>query len=231
MKRKGLTVFFFSAMILAATPRAMHHFQNYVAAAQTQAQTELLHLLLSFGAPAAESQPAQQNSQTQLACATPVENRTQPAPAVKPRPAAPASNVNAVAQNRTFEFTFPVAESATAEFAKQAAKIDRSGSADVEARQVFVKASSRLVAIAPYLGRLPKSEYLKTLLREGKLDEKKAACDVQKELAALTRAGRRTAPVMQVRLAREAVQAPLAQPETPQPETGDDQHAAQDSMR
>lgn len=220
MKRKRLTIFFFSAMVLAATPRAMHQFQNYVSAAQAQAQTELLHLLVNLGAPAAESQPAQQKSETQLACTIPVENSAQAATAVKARSAAHAINATAIARHRTFDFTVPGAESTPAEFSQQPAKIDRTGS-EVEARHVFVKINSSMAAVAPYLNRLAKSEYLKTLLRTGKPDDKQAACEVQRELSALARAGRRTAPVVQMRLAREAVQAPIAPPEPARRETSD----------
>ncbi len=230
MKRKGLTIFFFSAMVLAATPRAILHFQNYVSAAQAQAQTELLHLLVNIGAPAAESQPAQPDSQTQLACTTPVENRAQAATPVKARSAAHAINAAAIARNRAFEFTVPSADSTPAEFARRAARVDRTAS-DVEARQVFVRVDSRLAAVAPYLNRLAKSEYVKTLLRAGKLNDKQAACEVQKELLALARAGRRTAPLVQTRLAGEAVQSPIAQPEPARRETSDSKHTDDDTMR
>ncbi|MBV9210090.1 MAG: hypothetical protein JOZ52_05650, partial [Acidobacteria bacterium] len=104
MNRKGLTIFFFSVMALAVTPRAMQHFKNYVSAAQSRAQTELLHLLVSFGAPAAETQPAPQASQPNV-CAAPAVNKAS-ASTVKPRERVASNALQPVAQDRTFEFAF-----------------------------------------------------------------------------------------------------------------------------
>jgi hypothetical protein len=225
MKRKGLTIFFFSMMALAITPRAMQHFQNYVTAAQGRAQTELLHLLVSFGAPAAETQPAPQSSQPAV-CPAPAESKAQAA-TVKPREKASSNALQAVAQNRTFEFAFP---GASADFVRQAPTPSDHIGSDTETRHVFEKIDSN--ALAPYLNSVAqKAESIKALVRAGKLDEKQAACELQKELVALARISKRTTPLVRMRLAREAVAVP-APPAAPAPsEPSDSQHASEDSMR
>ncbi|HEY0546730.1 MAG TPA: hypothetical protein VGC91_15230 [Pyrinomonadaceae bacterium] len=228
MKRKGLTIFFFSAMALAITPRAMQHFQNYMTAAQSRAQTELLNLLVSFGASAAETQPAPQSSQPAV-CAAPAENKAQAA-TVKTREKVTSNALQEIAQNRSFEFAFPVAQ--PADFAKQAPTPSDHISTDFETRHVFEKVNSEAGALAPYLNSVSqKAESLKALVRAGKLDEKQAACELQKEFIALAGISRRTTPVVRLRFAREAIAAP-AQPAAPaSPKASDSQHASEDSMR
>lgn len=228
MKRKGLTIFFFSVMALAITPRAMQHFQNYVSAAQGRAQTELLHLLVSFGAPASETQPASQNSQP-AACPAPAENKAQAA-TMKPREKASANALQAVAQNRTFAFAFPTAQFAPADFTPQTPTPSDHIGADLESRHVFERVDSN--ALVPYLNSVAqKADSLQALVRAGKLDEKEAACELQKEFVALARVSQRTSPLVRMRLAREAVAVPAPPAAPASSEKSDGQHAFEDSMR
>lgn len=51
MKPKRLTIIFFSIMMLAATPRAMSHFNNYADNLHQKVEEEWLSFLLEFAAP------------------------------------------------------------------------------------------------------------------------------------------------------------------------------------
>lgn len=218
MKRKGLTILLFSMMALAATPRAAHHFQNYVAAAQNQAQVELLHLLLDIGAPAEESQAAPQNAEpAQAASAAPAENDA-PVATVKQRNAPAASSVQPVARKRNFEFTFADAPSLPAGFAAPAAAQALEGlrAEAVARRHVFVNYAPEMDAVAPSLGDKAKGKAVpvKALLRAAKLDEK-AACALEKELAALVKGNRRALPVARLKAVRVPLDAPAAKGAAP----------------
>ncbi|MBV9958895.1 MAG: hypothetical protein JO360_10755 [Acidobacteria bacterium] len=204
MKRKGITIFLFSMMALAATPRAAQHFRIFVAAAQNQAQVELLQLLLNIGAPAEESQavvPQQAEPAPAAACNAPAANSAQVAN-VRPRtPAQPS------ARNRAFEFAF--AKTLPAEFvAVPAAPVLNSLQAEAVARrQVFVKVNSEMDAVAPYLDN--KTASVKALLRGVRLDEK-TSCELEKELAALVKGNRRAVPVARLKAVKIPLDAPAA---------------------
>jgi|GEM_PF-5971523 len=177
MKRKRLTIIFFSVMVLAAAPRAMHHFHQYIAAAQNHAQVELLNFLLSYGAPATESQPAPQNidsteqAKSNAASETARANQSTSSPLSFQRKRAGAKNA-----------TISLTKDAELSLAKMA-----------EQRHFTFKADEKFDLDAAYFNSVAKVESLKSLLNADKLDRKRIALAWQRELGGLVRVNMRPA--------------------------------------
>jgi hypothetical protein len=177
MKRKRLTIIFFSVMILAATPSAMHHFHRYIAAAQNHAQVELLNFLLSYGAPATESQSVPQaiNSTEQdksnAASETARANQSTSSPLNFQRKRMGSKNANA-----------SLTKDAELSLAKRA-----------EQRHFTFKSDQKFDFDAVYFNSVAKVENLKSLLGSNKLDRKKVALAWQRELGGLVRVNMRPA--------------------------------------
>jgi hypothetical protein len=219
MKRKKLTIIFFSMMALAATPQAMHHFHNYVAAAQNRAQSELLQLLLSFSAPEAESRQAAPVAQPPVVCEkteesiAPVNTNTARAASA---PARTQSRVERPA--RKFEW-----------------KAEGFSKADQLALDQFVKSletERRVIMFAPPQAPLAlgaaQAAHLNSALRSARLSEKRAARVMQKEWITLSRVDSRAvrthAPDVPMRTVKADVPSFV-----PAPETTDEDHSQRSS--
>lgn len=107
MKPKRLTIIFFSIMMLAATPRAMSHFNNYADALHQKVDAEWLNLLLGFAAPAEIEKNAAtpQNSQQPTVCTKGTSKDVEPA-TLKSRTDAKSTPSSLVSKKRSFEYTF-----------------------------------------------------------------------------------------------------------------------------
>ncbi len=177
MKRKRLTIIFFSVMVLAAAPRAMHHFHQYIAAAQNHAQVELLNFLLSYGAPATESQSAPQT----------IESTEQ----AKSNAASETARANqSTSSPLSFQRKRTASKNANASLTKDA---DMSLAKMAEQRHFTFKSGEKFDLDAVYFNSVAKAENLKSLLGSNKLDRKKVALAWQRELGALVRVNMRPA--------------------------------------
>ncbi len=239
MKRKGLTIVFFSMMVLVVTPRAMQHFQNYVAAAQNRAQVELLNLLLSYGVPQTESKTApQQASQQSLACAVPKVKESQ-AETIKPRSNAPDHKALSAAQalrsgkrtGRDFEFSF----------------VDFSNASGLALQPLHnnVEAQGEMIArLAPMAARqaqhgadAAQAKVIKTLLRTVKRGDRKSIRALETELSALVKSNPRLSgvpsPFVRVKMERDikTSSATEGEPVVPAGECRPPYAEAEDSMR
>jgi hypothetical protein len=185
MKRKGLTIIFFSVTALAATPRAMHHFHTYIESAQNHAQVELLNFLLSHGVSAEQNQVP---------------------PADKPKTAKETTSEQSVAQAETpvlVPVKMPVrtgheATRRSMRGSTPATLPDQTAGsletvAAAAARSGLIKFDGDPDA-ARFLHALVGNEGLRRLLPASKPEQKKLLIACEKELAALGRARMRPAP-------------------------------------
>ncbi len=202
MKRKGLTIIFFSMTVLAVTPRVMHHLNNYVAAAQNQAQVHLLNFLLSYGAPAEEADAASQKAQAVFTeqVASDALNETN-----KARRGTPSPSKSAVAQNlmskRASRKSVPANFSETAGLSLEHSRLI----APAEQHYTF-QLDQQANLTAPEMIQV-KAETLKSMRWVG---DKKALLALQKEFDVLVKAVNvrpraRRAPVMRASMEREVV--------------------------
>lgn len=195
MKRKGLTIIFFSVMVLAATPRAMHHFHQFVAAAQNHAQVELLNFLLSYCAPDSASQTAPQPS-TELAESETVRGNQAVASSSQ-------SNFAPNAQGRRKVQKSAVAIQ-TKELEFSLADIER---ALAEGREFAFEVGPEFNFSTASLKGLAKGENLKSLLNTNRLDRRKVALAWQREFNGVVRSNVRPAlknpPLIRVNMERD----------------------------
>ena len=197
--------------VLAATPRAMHHLHNYVAAAQNQAQVHLLNFLLSYGAPAEEAQAAPMP----VASTEPVRSDAEK-DVNRARPLMLSQTTVAIAQNLTGKRA--IRKFAPAGFSKNAEpSLEHSRVMAQAERHYSFKLDARANARSPEINEA-KIEALKSLRW---LKDKKALRALQKEFGLLVRTANvrptpRRAPVMRVSLEREAAES-LLEAETGQP--------------
>ncbi len=99
MKRKQLTIFFFSIMTLAATPQAMNQFNSYTSALHNHAEARWLQFLLSFGSPVeSQSETVRQPEAAIVTCTLPATEVRQKQKSISRDPAK-RSTRSASAQN------------------------------------------------------------------------------------------------------------------------------------
>lgn len=219
MKRKKLTIIFFSMMALAATPQAMHHFHNYVAAAQSRAQSELLQLLLSFSAPEAVSRQAAPDAPPPVVCEK-TEDSIAPVNTNTARAASAPARTQSRAERPARKFEW---------------KAEGFSKADELALEQFVKSfetERRVIKFVPPQAPLAldagQAVYLSSPLRSARLSEKKAARAIQKEWITLSRvnprAVRKHAPDVRMRTVKADVPSFV-----PAPEATDEDHSQRSS--
>lgn len=187
MKPKRLTIIFFSIMMLAATPRAMSHFNNYADALHQKVDAEWLNLLLGFAAPAEieENAATPQNSQQPTVCTKGTSKDVEPA-TLKSRTDAKSTPSSLVSKKRSFEYTLSNMLSASTD--------GSSGSAPVGLR--FVRKTRGGVGHAPLVPGVPvaanangraNGEYSWSLTRSTLSRKSKAVRALMRELTTLTK--------------------------------------------
>lgn len=192
-------------MILAATPSAINHFHQYIAAAQNHAQVELLNFLLSYSAPATESQ-----------CAPQTINSTEQA---KSNAASETARANQSTRSAlSFQRKRTGQKNASVSLTKGA---ELSLAKMAEQRHFTFKSDQKLDFDAVYFNSVAKVENLKSLLGSNKLDRKKVALAWQRELGGMVRVNMRPAQknapqLRRASLEREAAEA-LLEAEAAQP--------------
>ncbi len=107
MKRRHLTIFLFSTMMLVAAPKATSHFNRYSTALHQQVETEWLRFLLSIGTPVESDAPAiaQNDVQQPTPCSSHSDDAIVPTTA-RTRTEAPVISRQRKQRVRSFEFTF-----------------------------------------------------------------------------------------------------------------------------
>jgi hypothetical protein len=240
MKRsKGLTIFFFSVMVLVATPRAMQHFQNYVAAAQNRAQVELLELLLSYGVPEAESTTTPQQAAPQTLASGVTKDKEPQAETFKPRSNATDNKALSAAPalksgkrtNRNFEFSF-------VDFSNESVLAFEPLLSSVEAQGELIARTAPVAARQVRHGaEAAQAKAIKSLLRTVKRGDRKAIRALETELSALVKANPHLtgvqAPFVRVKMERDIKSPPATErePAAPAGECRPPYAEAEDSMR
>ncbi len=215
MKRKGLTIIFFSVTVLAATPRAMEHFKSYVSAVRSEAQAHMLNYLLNYGAPAEETNEAPASGQEGLAC-----NETGEPTAVLESVIASTKTSVKTSMVRPGKVARSQRNLGPATLAKAFSwSFEHVDAGSINSKQFEYALDHRADLLAPSVAKLAKLDAAKSLFR-AKVDNKKAARVLERELYALfnsrTRTTQRRVPLMRVRMDSDTP-APAAAVEPPSP--------------
>lgn len=214
MKRKGLTIIFFSVTVLAATPRAMEHFKSYVSAVRSEAQAHMLNYLLNYGAPAEETNAAPATAQESLACTETSEPTNVPESVVASTKTSVKSSIVRPGRFSRSQHNLGPATLSNA-FSWSFEHVDVG---DINSKQFDYALDHRADLLAPSVAKVAKLDAAKSLLR-AKMDNKKAARVLERELYALfssrTRTTPRRVPLMRVRMDSDTPAPTAVEPPSP----------------
>lgn len=223
MKHKKLAIIFFSLMAVAATPRAMHHFHNYLAAAQEQAQVKFLRFLLSHSATGENSvQATGQKPQILVACTEPFRNVTRTE--ITKTSAIRKSRSNAK-QGEIIERPALNRELSAADFLRfDEIALDEIRSELESTREALIKQPSR--------EQIAQAQYLAAMVRFAGSGDQKSAQALEKELASfIKRNSNAPARVLRMKLKKEHEKAIVVERESECPEAADCGPIPADSWR
>jgi hypothetical protein len=196
MKRKHLTVVFFSVMTLAATPRAMNQFNNYANALTNQVQAEWLQFLVGISSPTERQEdPTAQPLRQQPLCSDQASNDRVESP--KTPVVAKVRSRSAKARNRSSEFAFTKQE---------IAKFDKSTAIEFDQVQFDMKALAKVLRTLPNIGEVPpglatgrtKAAFLRSFVRSAKRSANKARPELVRGLSPIARTN--ATPVVPMRV-------------------------------
>lgn len=195
MKRKQLTIIFFSIMTLAATPRAMNQFNNYANALTNQVKAEWLQFLVGIASPAeGQDAPGVKPLRQPSLCSDQASNDRVESP--KTPVVAKARSRSAKARNYAYEFAFTNQE---------IAKFDKSPAMEFDQVQFDMKALAKVLRTVPHVGEVPltlnngrtRAAFLRSIVRSAKRGVSRTRPELKRELGPVARAN--AAPVVPIR--------------------------------